>query len=111
MENEAKEEEAKDKEIQAEIVRKTSLKKKMGMTGMEKRHSSSDGQDKEKVGEKERPRPKGKQLSGVEEGDEHEAEVVVDEDDATTPRGVEMDARGRASKFISSPAWVYRSRG
>ena len=96
MENEAKEEEAKDKEIQAEIVRKTSLKKRMGMTGMEKKDSTSGsgsaggGETKDRVG-------KGKQLSGVQEDDE---EVVVEDGEGGT--GVDMDMRGRASEFPSA---------
>ena len=91
MENEAKEEEAKDKEIQAEIVRKTSLKKRMGMTGMEKKDSTSGsgsgGEAKDRGG-------KGKQLSGVQEDDEG---VVVEDGEGGS--GVEMDMRGRASEF------------
>jgi len=94
MENEAKEEEAKDKEIQAEIVRKTSLKKRMGMTGMEKKDnvsgSGSGNEGKDRGG-------KGKQLSGVQEDDE---EVVGE--DGETREGVDMDMRGRASEFSST---------
>lgn len=85
MENEAKEEEAKDKEIQAEIVRKTSLKKRMGMTGMEKKDSAST-EVKDRGG-------KGKQLSGVQEDDEG---VVVEDGEGSG--GVDMDMRGRASE-------------
>lgn len=85
MENEAKEEEAKDKEIQAEIVRKTSLKKRMGMTGMEKKDSAST-EVKDRGG-------KGKQLSGVQEDDEG---VVVEDGEGGS--GVDMDMRGRASE-------------
>lgn len=88
MENEAKEEEAKDKEIQAEIVRKTSLKKRMGMTGMEKKDTGSGagGETKDRGG-------KGKQLSGVQEDDEG---VVVEDGEGGS--GVDMDMRGRASE-------------
>lgn len=103
MENEAKEEEAKDKEIQAEIVRKTSLKKRMGMTGMEKKDSvtsssspgksTSGGEGKDRGG-------KGKQLSGVLEDDE---EVVGEDGDEG---GVDMDMRGRASEFESTSVFV-----
>jgi hypothetical protein len=85
MENEAKEEEAKDKEIQAEIVRKTSLKKRMGMTGMEKKDGAGT-EVKDRGG-------KGKQLSGVQEDDEG---VVVEDGEGGS--GVEMDMRGRASE-------------
>jgi len=90
MENEAKEEEAKDKEIQAEIVRKTSLKKRMGMTGMEKKDTGSGG-----GGEAKDRGGKGKQLSGVQEDDEG---VVVEDGEGGS--GVDMDMRGRASELI-----------
>jgi hypothetical protein len=97
MENEAKEEEAKDKEIQAEIVRKTSLKKRMGMTGMEKKDTTTTPPSGEKV----KPLNKGKQLSGVQEADEE----VVGDDGVT--EGVEMDMRGRASESFSTVIrWV-----
>lgn len=94
MENEAKEEEAKDKEIQAEIVRKTSLKKRMGMTGM------SSGTPTEGNGKKEVPPPRvaERQLSGVaEEGAEEEA-LADDGGEKVRTQGVDMDARGRASE-------------
>jgi hypothetical protein len=94
MENEAKEEEAKDKEIQAEIVRKTSLKKRMGMTGMEKKDTTTPP-----PGEKANPLNKGKQLSGVQEADEE----VVGDDGVT--EGVEMDMRGRASESFFTVIW------
>ena len=98
MENEAKEEEAKDKEIQAEIVRKTSLKKRMGMTGMDgkKDLGSSSGDKSGGQGQGPNPLNKGKQLSGVAE--DNEDEVVLDGEGGGASEGVEMDARGRASE-------------
>ena len=103
MENEAKEEEAKDKEIQAEIVRKTSLKKRMGMTGMEKKDTSASASSSTNNGDGKgtaNPLNKGKQLSGVKEDDE----AVVE--DGEGGEGVDMDMRGRASELISS--WLLR---
>ena len=101
MENEAKEEEAKDKEIQAEIVRKTSLKKRMGMTGMEKKDTSASPSTNNGDGKgTANPLNKGKQLSGVQEDDE----AVVE--DGEGGKGVDMDMRGRASELISS--WLLR---
>jgi hypothetical protein len=99
MENEAKEEEAKDKEIQAEIVRKTSLKKRMGMTGMDGKKDTHTGPSPSSSGQGEnRPNPlnKGKQLSGVLE--DNEDEVVLDGEGEGASEGVEMDARRRASE-------------
>jgi len=101
MENEAKEEEAKDKEIQAEIVRKTSLKKRMGMTGMEKKDTSATPSTNNGDGKgTANPLNKGKQLSGVKEDDE----AVVE--DGEGGEGVDMDMRGRASELISSGSCV-----
>jgi hypothetical protein len=107
LENEAKEEEAKDKEIQAEIVRKSSLKKRMGMTpstssagGGAVPGGAGDGTSSAPAAN---PLSKGKQLSGVMEDNETEAEgeVLVDDNETETggrSKGVDMDARGRASK-------------
>jgi hypothetical protein len=107
LENEAKEEEAKDKEIQAEIVRKSSLKKRMGMTpstssagGGAVPGGAGDGISSAPAAN---PLSKGKQLSGVMEDNETEAEgeVLVDDNETETggrSKGVDMDARGRASK-------------
>jgi 6-phosphofructo-2-kinase/fructose-2,6-biphosphatase 4 len=110
MENEAKEEEAKDKEIQAEIVRKTSLKKRMGMTGM------SSGSPTDGSGKKDAPPPRAgeRQLSGVaEEGAEEE--VLADDGTGAGEKvrtdGVDMDARGRASESFLPCSLMYMAFG
>lgn len=102
MENEAKEEEAKDKEIQAEIVRKTSLKKRMGMTGMSGAGAGAGGDGAGPGLKKEAAPPRAeRQLSGVaEEGAEEE--VLADEgSEKVRSQGVDMDSRGRASEWSS----------
>lgn len=116
MESEAKEEEAKDKEIQAEIVRKTSLKKRMGMTGMAAASSggSGGGVDKEGGGGSGGSASAARvvaerQLSGVEEQNENEEEVLAEE--GGRDEGVDMDARGRASESPHSSSGEQHVRG
>jgi hypothetical protein len=99
LENEAKEEEAKDKEIQAEIVRKSSLKKRMGMTPSTTSPASGEGAGTGTTNVPAKPGNKGKQLSGVVEAEEDD--VVVDEAEGAREKGVEMDGRGRASELLT----------
>lgn len=136
MENEAKEEEAKDKEIKAEIVRKTSLKKRMGMTGMASTPTSGSttasgegpgtgaGPGAGAGGKKDAAGASGghggnggsragaavaeRQLSGVAEEDGDEV-LATEGDERVRTQGVDMETRGRASKFIPMPKFKSNS--